>query len=363
MALGDVRRSDFCWSATFSLTADPSAAACATPSAHASRTQAGDLANADGGPTPASSPWAGTGSREENSRLRAGHRCHPVLVDVSLPDQLGAVERESCAAVRAVIRKLNLSAPPEQITGQQDVAFVPVTHAQWRSVLRDANLPGLQRETDELVAETLRLRTASGRTVGKELPGLLRRLRASVVALGSVTEEVSRFGPSRTSAAEQRLATDLAQANRGQAKALFACLEQGWAESAWSAVRRYTLAAQAAGRTLEAAARTDHADLPDEDVYQRTLGISAEQLRPGSGVASRARLLAAWAEAPKTLDRSFGRFSSSRCPAGSDLTQDLFQGLTETELVHLGRIDLNGLDMSEFNQFLDGRRLRSRSRP
>lgn len=230
-----------------------------------------------------------------------------MLVDVALPDQLGAVERESCAAVRAVIRKLKLSAPPEQITGQQDVAFVPVTHAQWKSVLRDADLPGLQRETDELVAEILRLRTASGRTVGKQLPELLRRLRASVVALSSVTEEVSRFGPSRTSVAEQRLATDLAQANRGQAQALFASLEQGWAEPAWSAARRHALAAQAAGRTLEAAARTDHADLPDEDVYQRTLGVSAEQLRPGSGVASRARLLAAWAEAPKTLDRRLRR--------------------------------------------------------
>ncbi|MDQ0933378.1 hypothetical protein QFZ49_003318 [Streptomyces turgidiscabies] len=307
MAPGGVRRSDFCWSATFGLTADPSCGGLC----HTIRSR---IAHAGGGldqrrrrPRTSIVTVAGTDSREENSRLRAGHRCHPVLVDVSLPDQLGAVERESCAAVRAVIRKLNLSAPPEQITGQQDVAFVPVTHAQWKSVLRDADLPGLQQETDELVAEILRLRTASGRTVGKQLPELLRRLRASVVALGSVTEEVSRFGPSRTSTAEQRLATDLAQANRGQAQALFACLEQRWAESAWSAVRRYALAAQTAGRTLEAAARTDHADLPDEDVYQRTLGVSAEQLRPGSGVASRARLLAAWAEAPKTLDRRLRR--------------------------------------------------------
>ncbi|MFC9854483.1 hypothetical protein [Streptomyces prasinus] len=227
-------------------------------------------------------------------------------MDVTLPDQLGAVERESCTAARAVIRKLNLSAPREPSTGQQEVAFVPVTHAQWKTVLKEADLSGLQRETDEKVTEILCLRTASGRTVGKQLPELLRSLHASVVALGAVAEEVSRFSSSRTSAAEQRLATDLARANRSEAQALFACLEQGWAESAWSAVRRYALAAQAAGRTLEAAA-TDHADLPYEDVYQRTLGVSAEQLGPGAGVASRARLLAAWAEAPQMLDRRLHR--------------------------------------------------------
>ncbi|QNP71132.1 hypothetical protein IAG44_17920 [Streptomyces roseirectus] len=228
-------------------------------------------------------------------------------MDISLPDQLGAAERESCAAVREVTRKLNLSAPPEQITGQQEVAFVPVTRAQWKTVLREANLSGLQRETDEKVTEILRLRTASGRTVGKQLPELLRSLHASVVALSAVAEEVSRFSPSRTSAAERRLATDLARANRNEVQALFVCLEQGWAESAWSAARKYALAAQAAGRTLETAAKTDHADLPDEDVYQRTLGVSAEQVGPGSGVASRARLLAAWAEAPQMLDHRLRR--------------------------------------------------------
>ncbi|MFJ3901568.1 hypothetical protein [Streptomyces sp. NPDC090025] len=228
-------------------------------------------------------------------------------MDVTLPDQLGTVERDSRAAARAVIQRLNLSAPPGQTTGQHEVAFVPVTRAQWKSVLRDAGLPGLQRETDEKVAEILRLRTASGRTIGKQLPELLRHLHASVVALGVVAEEVSRFSPSRTSAAEQRSAADLARANRSEAQALFACLEQGWAESAWSAVRRNALAAQAAGRNLEAAARTDHDGLPDEDVYQRTLGMSAERLRPGAGVASRARLLAAWTEAPKTLDRRLRR--------------------------------------------------------
>lgn len=87
-------------------------------------------------------------------------------MDVSLPDQLGTVGRESSAAAPAVVQKLNLSAPPEKITGQQDVAFVPVTRAQWKSVLRDADLPGLQQETDEIAAEILRLRTASGRAVG-----------------------------------------------------------------------------------------------------------------------------------------------------------------------------------------------------
>lgn len=142
--------------------------------------------------------------------LPAGHWCHPVLMDVSLPDQLGVVGRESSAAASAVVGKLNLSAPPKKITGQTDVAFVPVTRAQWKSVLRDADLPGLQQETDEIVAEILRLRTTSGRAVGKELPQLLRCLRASVVAIGAAAEEVCWFSPSRTSAAERRMATDLA---------------------------------------------------------------------------------------------------------------------------------------------------------
>jgi hypothetical protein len=206
-----------------------------------------------------------------------------------------------------VIRKLKLSELPEPITGPQEVAFVPVTRAQWTSVLKDADLPGLQRETDDIVAEILRMRTASGRAVGKQLPELTRRLHASVVALRAVAGEVCRFSPSRTSAAERGLVTDLARANRDEVQALFVCLEQGWAEPAWSEVRRRSFAAQASARSLEAAADADPADLPDEDVYQRTLGISAEQMPAGSGVASRARLLAAWAEAPDTLGRRLRR--------------------------------------------------------
>ncbi|MGW6358669.1 hypothetical protein ACWFR5_26725 [Streptomyces sp. NPDC055092] len=228
-------------------------------------------------------------------------------MDISLPDQLGTVARESRAAAQAVIRKLNLTAPPAQTTEQQDGAFVPVTRAQWNSVLKDADLSRLQRETDKTVAEVLRLRTASGRAVGKQLPELLRHLHKSVVALSAVADEVSRFSPSRTSAAKRRLAADLARANRGEAQALFACLEQGWAESAWAAVWRHARAAQATGRALEAAVRTDQASLSNEDVYQRTLGVPAEELSPGSGVAARARLLAAWAKDPKTLDRRLRR--------------------------------------------------------
>ncbi|MFJ4319039.1 hypothetical protein ACIP46_27685 [Streptomyces lavendulae] len=253
-------------------------------------------------------------------------------MDVTLPATLGAVERESCSAAAAVIRKLNLCAPPPHLTGRQDVDFVPVTRAQWKSVLKDADLPRLQRETDEIVAEILRLRTASGRIVGKELPELLRRLRASAVALGAVAEEVSRFSPSRTSVAEQRLATDLAQANRGEVRALFACLEQEWAECVWSGVWRHALAAQVAGRALEAAAKTDHDSIPDEDVYQRTLGMSAEQLRPGSGVASRARLLAAWAKAPRTLDRRLRRSMRHLIDGSLPLTVKLLHHLAALAL-------------------------------
>ncbi|MEV4441382.1 hypothetical protein AB0K09_20625 [Streptomyces sp. NPDC049577] len=228
-------------------------------------------------------------------------------MDVPLPDHLGTVDPESCVAVRAVIRKLNLSTPPAHIPSQQEVAFVPVTRTQWKSVLRDAGLPLLQQETDKRIREILRLRTATGGTVGKELPKLLRALHASVAALGTVSREVSRFSPSGTSTAEQRLASDLAQANQREAQALIACLGQGWAEATWSGVRRHALEAQGAGRSLEAAARDDHANHPDEDVYQRTLGISAGQLDRGSGVASRARLLTAWVKDAKTLDRRLRR--------------------------------------------------------
>ena len=52
---------------------------------------------------------------------------------------------------------------------------MPMTRAQWKSVLRDADLPRLQRDTDEIVAEILRLRTASDGTVGKQLPELDRQ--------------------------------------------------------------------------------------------------------------------------------------------------------------------------------------------
>lgn len=73
----------------------------------------------------------------ENDGLQAGHRCHSVLMDVSLPDQLGAVERDSCAAVQAVIRKPNLTAPFEGTGGQQDAQEarpVPLLGEPWPGV-------------------------------------------------------------------------------------------------------------------------------------------------------------------------------------------------------------------------------------
>lgn len=152
------------------------------------------------------------------------------------------------------------------------------------------------------MAEILLLRTASGTTVGKRLPELLQRLGKSVVTLSTIAGEVSRFSPSRTSAAERRLAADLAQANQREAQALFACLKQGWLESAWNPVQRHAHTAQTIARALETATR-DQASIPDEDTYRRTLGLSAEEISHGSGVAVRARLLAAWAKSPKKLDR------------------------------------------------------------
>ncbi|GAB2821937.1 hypothetical protein GCM10027091_61550 [Streptomyces daliensis] len=167
-----------------------------------------------------------------------------MLVDIVFPGQLGTVERESRAAAQALIGRLKLTAPHALPTKQQDVAFIPVTRAQWKSVLKGADLPRLQQETDETAMEILLLRTASGATVGKRLPELLQRLDRSVVALSAVAGEVSRFTPSRTSATERGLAADLAQANQCEAQALFACLEQGWLESAWDPVKRHAYVQQ-----------------------------------------------------------------------------------------------------------------------
>ncbi|MDX3501352.1 hypothetical protein PV689_05445 [Streptomyces sp. ATCC51928] len=223
-------------------------------------------------------------------------------MDTVIPDQLGTIEEKSRAAAQALIGRLKLTAPHVKPPERQNVAFIPVTRAQWKSVLKDADLPRLQQETDETVAEILLLRTASGTTVGKRLPELLQRLGKSVVTLSTIAGEVSRFSPSRTSAAERRLAADLAQANQREAQALFACLKQGWLESAWNPVQRHAHTAQTIARALETATR-DQASIPDEDTYRRTLGLSAEEISHGSGVAVRARLLAAWAKSPKKLDR------------------------------------------------------------
>ncbi len=225
-----------------------------------------------------------------------------MLVDTVFPDQLGTIEEESRAAAQALIGRLKLTTPHAQPPERQNVAFIPVTRAQWKSVLKDADLPRLQQETDETVMEVLLLRTASGTTVGKRLPELLQRLGKSVVTLSAIAGEVSRFSPSRTSAAERRLAADLAQANQREAQALFACLRQGWLESAWGPVHMYAHMAQTIARALETATR-NQASIPDEDTYRRTLGLSAEEIGHGSGVAVRARLLAAWAKSPKKLDR------------------------------------------------------------
>ncbi|MEV8021070.1 hypothetical protein AB0O76_33005 [Streptomyces sp. NPDC086554] len=66
--------------------------------------------------------------------------------------------------------------------------------------------------------------------------------------------------------------------------------------------------AQAIARALETATRNHHqASVPDEDTYRRTLGLSDEEMSHGSGVAVRARLLAAWAKNPKNLDRRLRR--------------------------------------------------------
>ncbi|MFD4632778.1 hypothetical protein ACFVYR_13400 [Streptomyces sp. NPDC058284] len=252
---------------------------------------------------------------------------------IVFPGQLGTVEPGSSAAAQALIGRLKLTAPRAQPPEQQDVAFIPVTRAQWKSVLKDADLPRLQQETDETAREILLLRTASGATVGKRLPELLQRLGTSVVALSSVAAEVSRFSPSRTSAAERRLAADLAQANQREVQALFACLKQGWLEAAWAPVQRHAQAAQAIARALETATSNHHqASAPDEDIYRRTLGLSAEEVGHGSGVAVRARLLAAWAKNPKELDRRLRRSMSHLIDDSIPLTVKLLNHLAALAL-------------------------------
>ncbi|MFD7494175.1 hypothetical protein ACFV8T_17435 [Streptomyces sp. NPDC059832] len=228
-------------------------------------------------------------------------------MDFLLPERLGAVERDASEAARAVTGNFRRSAVVEEAAEQVRPGHVQATRKQWLSVLWDAELPELQRDVDETVVAILDLRGASGRTVGKRLPALLRRLHATAIVASSVAREVSRFHPSRTSIAEQRLAADLARAIWGELIALFDCLEQGWAEPAWAESRRYALAAQVAAEKLVAAAEDADTNSLGEDVYRRTLGIPAEQLSGGTGAASRARLAAAWATDRKSLDRRLRR--------------------------------------------------------
>lgn len=235
----------------------------------------------------------------------SGVQCHPALVDMGLPQELGEVRRETREATRAVVRNLSLANTPPPVVFHQHDGFIPVTSAQWRTILTDAQLLEQWRQVGSTVLELVSTACASGRSAGKKLPGLARSLHEAAHALTETMREVSWFSPPGAAKEERRAADDLVTASLRVVRAMLACLEQGWERAAWSAVRTRAVEAAAACGQLEAALAGPVNDV--EDAYEVALGLSAAELKRGSGVTGRARLAAAWARNPDGLDRRLRR--------------------------------------------------------
>ncbi|TDO60904.1 hypothetical protein EV651_107177 [Kribbella sp. VKM Ac-2571] len=159
----------------------------------------------------------------------------------------------------------------------------------------------------DAAAAVLRLRSESGRLIGRNLPALLRRLKAAVESVVSEADEVARFRPPRTSLPDWSSVRALADAALCAGELIFACVAQGWAESPWSAASEHLMAGRSAALELEAVVATVHPSQPHEDPYLRALGFSENQLQRGAGVSWRARLLAAWMSDAVSLDRRMRR--------------------------------------------------------
>ena len=198
------------------------------------------------------------------------------------------------------MRNLGLGLAPPVVAISRD-GFVLVTLQQWRAILADADLLGQWQQIRATVQELVPLAVASGKSSGRRLPHLARTLHRAAGALAETAGEVSWFSPPRVAKSEQQAADELICASQCVVQAVLACLDQGWAESEWSTVSLHATTADAASRRVETAlaARVDEG----EDVYDRTLGLSAVELRRGSGVSGAARLAAAWAQNPAGLDK------------------------------------------------------------
>lgn len=224
-----------------------------------------------------------------------------------IPDRLGTVDAASCQAARSVSAHAGISAPARAGLQHQVTGFVPVTRTQWISILEDADLLALQDGITDAAAAVLRLRSESGRLIGRNLPALLRRLNAAVESVVSEADEVARFRPPRTGLPDWWSVRVLADAALCAGELIFACVAQGWAESPWSAAREHLMTGRSAALELEAVVATMDSSQPEEDPYLRALGFSESQLHQGTGVSWRARLLAVWMSDAGSLDRRMRR--------------------------------------------------------
>ncbi|GAA1225569.1 hypothetical protein GCM10009665_15020 [Kitasatospora nipponensis] len=220
----------------------------------------------------------------------------------NLPEVLGRVED----GAREAARVITTSAGPLRRPGVSAVAshraFIPVTSAQWATVLDDAALPKLWLGLRALAQQVVGLGASTGRVVGRTLPTLLVQLRSSADALDTVAGEVLRFAPPDAVAGEAQLVEDLATHGRGFVQAVWDCAGDGWNESSWQDARTRGQSADAAAQTLLDIPATSHGS-DSEDVFDRTLGVPSSELRVGKGPAFAARLAAAWSRDPEGLDR------------------------------------------------------------
>ncbi|WP_162688554.1 MULTISPECIES: hypothetical protein [unclassified Streptomyces] len=222
-------------------------------------------------------------------------------MDTEFPERLGNLPPGASQAARAVFRNLGFPESSKDTDALGEEATVPMTSSQWRAVLADAELAGRWQEMRATALEVASTASTSGRSAGKRLPALARRLRAASNEMVAIWNDVSLFAPPSSVTEERRMARDIAVSSHGMASAVIACLELGWDASHWSAAWECAVETDANVRRLEASQATP-VDA-NEDLYQRTLGLSSAEIQQGEGLAGRARLAAAWSRDPNGLDR------------------------------------------------------------
>jgi hypothetical protein len=213
---------------------------------------------------------------------------------------------------------------------------IPITAEQWRAVLLEAALPEQWRSLRATALLVLSCRDLTPKAVGRKLPGWADEVCELWMGMSTTLGEVLRFAPPDDHLEELALADQLVSAAGLFGEGVLNCALGGWDPALWEEARQHGALADLT--STKAIPADPFIFVPgyrtDKHVYERSIGLSTEELTEGDGQTFTARLTAAWIRNQEGLDQRLRQQTTHLIDDSTTFTSSL-----RRHLVHLGASD------------------------